>query len=550
MLFLNINKKVTFMNDIALSNEKKQLINKFSNWVMNLQFDFLQDKLFQPIGIELSVIPIVLDTIETTKFSNLTEDELGLMPLAYYDFVDDKIHIFIEHNSFKIRSESEKEQQSLLMMLLFHEACHRLLMSIQRQNEREMMLWNIATDYEIHNMLYLYSKTLKASRSFSELSSFMEHIDSFLFDKSDEKKCEGLFEQDFLNLIAEEIYQYLLNSKEEETKTFEFYNDGTSSCTSSGGASSQCENGNSENESSSSNDEEKDENGCSKDDDNNKNKKITSKIRVKVTKYKLPNGKEITVSNVEYDVHEINKNKSKEDIEKEQNGELLRKTILENTLKDASERLKGNIPAECSEFLKKMFHVKIDWKKILRNSIQSILDKSDYFTWSRPRLSMFGLSNAPYLPSQAEDFEKYGVLIIARDESGSMTNDEVAKAAGIIADAKEYYKKIILIKHDTDIISKNEFEEISDEAKNLLLKRECCGGTSHEKVFKWIKEYSIAHQNTDDAISCVILITDLESDIEKYQDTIPSNIPMVYLSPSNMIQYHKKIKGLIIPVEI
>ena len=224
--------------------------------------------------------------------------------------------------------------------------------------------------------------------------------------------------------------------------------------------------------------------------------------------------------------------------------------MMENSLKEEMEKSKGNIPQECQMFIKKMFHVKIDWKKILRNSLKSILEKSDLFTWARPRLSLFGLPNAPYLPAQEENAEKYGVLIVARDESGSMSENDLAKAAGIIAEAKEHYKKIIIIKHDTDIVSVNEFEELNDEARKILLTRGACGGTSHEKVFEWVKDYYIKHKDDDEnKISCVIYITDMYSDIEEFQNIVPPPVPEVYLTTVNDNINTKKIKGLIIPVE-
>lgn len=530
-----------------MSNEKAELIDKFSKWILELEFELLQDKLFQPIGIELSALPVVIDTIETTKFQGIGSDDLGMMPIAYYDPQEDKIHIFIEHKEFKKREHSESDQKSFLMFLLFHEACHRLLMTMPRLNERDMMLWNIATDYEIHNMLYVYYKTFKSrSSSFQPIiSNFMEHINSCLFEKTDDDAC-GLFEKDFLQLIAEEIYQYLLNSKEEETQTFTFYGNGTASCSSSGSSGTSTK--------GKKNSNKKDKNDAPKDDENDdedeneEQKDVVGSIRVKVSKYKLPNGKKITTSNVEYSSLDYN-NKSKEEQEQDQNNTLVRKTMMENSLRDEMEKNKGNIPQECQMFIKKMFHVKIDWKKILRNSLKSILEKSDNFTWAKPRLSLFGMPNAPYLPAQEENAEKYGVLIVARDESGSMSENDLAKAAGIIAEAKEHYKKIIIIKHDTDIVSIDEFEELNDDARKILLTRGACGGTSHKKVFEWIKDYYVKHKNDDEnKISCVIYITDMYSDIEEYQDIVPTQVPEVYLTTVNE-KHTDKIKGLIIPVE-
>jgi predicted metal-dependent peptidase len=161
---------------------------------------------------------------------------------------------------------------------------------------------------------------------------------------------------------------------------------------------------------------------------------------------------------------------------------------------------------------------------------------------------MFALNNGPYLPSQIDTNSTYGTLIIARDESGSMSDNECRQAAGIIADAKAYYKKIILIKHDTEIKSVFEFEDMNDEAMKVLLTRESYGGTSHKDVFKWIKDYQYSHQD-EDKISCCIFISDLYSDIENYQDDI-QNVPLIYISPKDSVKkFQSSIKGILIPIE-
>ena len=109
-------------------------------------------------------------------------------------------------------------------------------------------------------------------------------------------------------------------------------------------------------------------------------------------------GKTIKTTNVEFSGKP--KNISKDDIKNRENNELTRHTLMKNNLQKYVERNKGNLPNNITSFLRKLFHVKIDWKKILRNSLQTILEKADYFTWAKPRTSLFALNNMPYLPSQ------------------------------------------------------------------------------------------------------------------------------------------------------
>ena len=538
-------------NNEELSIQKRELVSSFSKMVTEIEYEFLQNKLFQPIGIELSTVPVILETEETHSFKGVFGKDKDALPLAFYRPDTDSIHIFIEHISFQKR-KTYVEKYNFLLFLLYHEAGHRLFMTMDRQNERDMELWNIATDLEIHNMYYVYSSIVKSnyeSRSISTGSNFYEickYIDTFLIDKTnkDEDLNEGLFEKDYLNYVAEEIYQDLLNSKVESKVSYTFDQNGNMISESKTNSNSSKNNKN-----------KKDNNKWDEgeDEDSKENDKSSSggTITVTISEYTLPSGKKIKTSNVDCSNLSV-KPKTKEEQENEKNGAKLRATILENTVKEETEkqRARGLLSSECKEFLKKMFHIKIDWKKILRNSLQTVLEKADYFSWSRPRVSLYGMPNAPYLPSQCMDAEKYGVLVVARDESGSMSDNEIAKAAGIIADAKEHYKKIIIIKHDYSITSINEFEELNDNAKKILLSRESYGGTSHKEVFKWIEEYYAKNRDTENAISCFISITDMESDIENFQDGIPSKVPTIYICPEGCNEHHKSVKGVIIPVEI
>lgn len=483
-------------------NDKKIMINKFNNWIVKIQFEFIENELFLPIGLELSSVPIILETKEDYTFLGISENnEIDKIhyPLAYYKPLTDSIHIFIEHEAFNIR-KSDEEKYSLLLFLLFHEASHRLLLHIPRQNNRENQLWNIAADYEIHNTYYVFNEIMQSNRKLhnNHIHKNMVNITNFLIEKTNPDYELGLFEKTFLNDTAEEIYQYLLNSKEENSYSF--------SVPGSSGS-------------------------------------------VTITKYRLPNGKNITTTNINFP-NEGQSNKTKEQIETESNNVLTRKTLLENTIKNQIDKSKGSLSDESISFLKKLFHVKIDWKKILRNSLITALEKDGTFSWARPRLSMFALNNGPYLPSQIETNSSYGTLIVARDESGSISDTDCRKAASIISDAKEYYKKIIVLKHDTKITSMKEFLNIDEQAIQYLLKRESQGGTSHKEIFEWILNYSKLHQDNE-KISCCIFITDLCSDISKYQDIIDNSIPIIYLSNINDINssYGIDVKGIKIPIE-
>jgi hypothetical protein len=42
----------------------------------------------------------------------------------------------------------------------------------------------------------------------------------------------------------------------------------------------------------------------------------------------------------------------------------------------------------------------------------------------------------------------------------------------------------------------------------------------------------------------------MESDIQEYQNLIPSNVPVIYLAPYNSEKNWKDISGKIIPIEL
>jgi hypothetical protein len=484
---------------------------------MKIQFCFLETELFQPVGLELSCTGIVLETNEDYFFKDIETSDISseMYPLAFYEPNTDSIHIFIEHKSFLIRDDAEKF--AFLMFVLYHEASHRLLSHIKRGKDKDHMLWNVAADMEIHNMFKVYSSVMASNPKFSSSVIWYntrKFINEFLFEKRNPEKAEGLYEEEYLQNVAEEIYADLINSEQTESHEFSFNSSAADGHQVSG--------------------------------------KITTST------YKTKAGKTFTSTNVEIDKIDQDGSEGSSDREDSQasNDAFTRKTLLDNIIqKYFSEfsRQKGEENNQFRSFLKKLFHVKIDWKKILRSSLRTALDKSEYFSWAKPRTSLFGMKDFVYLPAQCEEESKYGTLIVARDESGSITNDECSQAASIILESKNYFKKVIVLKHDVKITSVKEFTEADDGLKNHLLERESFGGTSHEDVFNWIKHYSKKHLD-EDMISCCIFITDMESDIEETQSIIDDSIPRIYLVPSSYERHAKesrsnKIKGKIIAIE-
>jgi hypothetical protein len=492
----------------------------FENELVKISYDMLRlkSKTFLPIGLELNSINIFLDRNDTFKLKDVT--------FGFYNPIENSIHINIDDVFFKDAGNDE-ERSAKLFLVLFHEAMHKILMHTpERLNNRKPILWNIAADYEVHNMYYIYTNDNSLDdMDKAIMGKYMNYVNNLLINKQFPESPVTprlLFEKDYLDKIAEEIYEMISNSEEISYESFDMNLDDLSA-----------------NDGSGENESEQSASGSG------------AKVKVKKSTYKLPNGKKHSSYEIEWPENEQlpdDKKISEEEIEKRKQNQLTNKSLLENTFAQMGKQ-KGNMPAECQKFLKKLFHIKIDWVKILRNSLHTILDKSDYFAWSKVRTSAFLLPNMSYLPDIIEDNEKYGTLIIARDESGSMSDEDISKAGQIIMDAKAYYKKIIVIKHDTEISKIEEFEELTEDTIKTLFTRERYGGTSHKKVFEYLREYYKTHRY-EDKISCFISITDMESDIHECQDIVPADIPIIYLAPMQYEKDFEGIKGQVIPIEL
>lgn len=561
---------------MAISEQYRSTFEKDFTKVV---YQLLKEKLFVSFGLELTATKILFE--DNTSFALVGKT------FAYFCPIDDSLHINIE-DAFFTKCTSNDMRIAKLIFILFHEAYHKTLMHHERASNRDHSIWNIACDYEVHNMLYLYEECCCAD-SGNSLKSYFEKIRDMLrtwndknFEpdpKNGEYGC--LFDESLLENIAEEIYVMIMNTAKTETKSFTMSlsdmmsgNGGNNSQNQSNSGENQSDLGSAGSDSNDNNNEDgngsqdspdntqDDDEGQStkpvklgKDKEQNGGNSNTDNTSVKITEttYTLPNGKKHTAVSIEWPEQnqlpkEMQKSKDQQKVDKD--NKELRKQLMEQNLRQQFERNKGNMSQKCEMFLKKLFKIKIDWEKILKSSLQTILSKSDYFTWAKPRLSTWSTLDM-YLPDICEDNESYGTLIVARDESGSMSDEEVAKCGAIIADAKEHYKEIIVLKHDTEIQYEGKFEELNKDVINMLCTRATCGGTSHKEVFEYINTYWKKHRNDDEhSISCVILMTDCCSDIQQYQNLVPSEIPMIYLVPECGMSYTKDIRGKIIPIEM
>jgi hypothetical protein len=192
------------------------------------------------------------------------------------------------------------------------------------------------------------------------------------------------------------------------------------------------------------------------------------------------------------------------------------------------EILRGHGATASKRFLESLTGVKTDWKRILKDSLNRALDRSADLTWGKPRLSwLVNKNHLPYLPDYTDEPE-LGTLIISIDESASVGDHDVSMAIDIICQAKDRYKKIYVIKHDTNVNWTKEYESVGNAEKKALLKRRHGGGTSHKEVFEKVMQY-IKTGNGEEA-SVYIGITDMDSDIQNVQKVLAPWMPRIYLT--------------------
>ncbi len=561
-----------------------QNLDELSKIYNRMVYDFLKEPLFQSFGLELSAVQIKLE--DDNGFCR----DLKGKTFAYFNPISNSIHVNIQ-DPFFLNCNNDLERRAKLCFILFHEIYHKVLLHDVRKGNREHNLFNMAADFEVHNMLYLYKECcIKGQGSalqneFKILENMLDEINKKSFQPDPEHgKYQFCFDKCYLNNTAEEIYADLLKSKKVQSQSF------TLDLNSMGGSGQDQDDNNQSGQNSDDNNQAGSDNGSDKDqDDNNqsgqngnskKNQKSKSngnsnngqndnhkqvqgqnanggngqtngngpQVKVTTTTYTLPSGKTFTSTSIQWpDPNEcgISKDKQVKDAEARE----LRRQVMEQNLRKEVERNKGNIGADCMAFLKKLFKVKIDWEKILKTSLQTILTKSDYFSWARPRKTTMTL-DLPYLPDVVDDNGAYGKIFITVDQSGSMSDQEFQKIANIILDAKEHYKKIVVLQHDVEINHVFEFDEINEDTLKNVFTRTAAGGTSHHDVFEYIvKDWAETRYDDENKISAVIVCSDCCSDIQDEQKKLPGEIPMIYLVPENCQDYTHGIKGQIIAVE-
>jgi predicted metal-dependent peptidase len=479
------------MNEVSQS--KGLIIQKLC---LQLSSKMIRDPIFRPHGLKL----LEYEIIPTTSLPKGAG--------AAVDHYRKSIYIGMKQDD---PISTIKEQKYITAFILLHEIMHIILFHAYRIKNRNPYMWNIAGDFVINLLLQALESHQKVR---------------LLQCNNNDYNSRFCIDDMFDNQIEEEVYDVLMSKQCKYKQTI--------STTSIEELQKGCDSGG-ENK-----DDGKEGKPEPKPGDAGSNEDNTQDIKVIETTFEV-NGKKFKDVQVEFPTPP---NMTEEELaahdKKMKESAALGRQMME------SELIKGTGSTKIGRFLKRLFKVKVDWKKILSDSIATALEKSFEVAWSKPNpIWLANPITIAYRPSRIVE-EKYGTVIFSIDESGSMSDNDIRDAIGVVQQSREFYKNLLILKHDWDVGWNKLYESMEDVDIDELLKRRQCGGTSHKDVFKYINDY-IAHDD-DVLVSCYISCSDLDSDVEEHQEVLPSWLPRIYIT--NNDNSHPEISGKVIKLKV
>jgi len=375
-----------------------------------------------------------------------------------------------------------QDKQKYLTFVLLHEIMHEIFQHRFRINNRNDMIWNIAGDYVINHVIEVLS--LLFAQEKNRMNLYLDVHQNTLYKKN------FYFNNKFDNMCEEEIYSKLTNNVKIKKQNIKF--------------TYEKENG--------------------KENEIEIEEQITNINGKEYIQYKVKVPEEMDAETVKQ-------------IEQEHfdSTELTKQLIVSQ---------KGEGTIKYQQILNKIYKVKVDWEKITKDCLATALQKSTDLCWSRPSYSY--LANYPsigYRPTYAEE-EELGTVFFAIDESASVSNKDVKKAFEIVYQSRSYFKNLFVLKHDSTITWEKFYDDIETVDFDEINIRRSNGGTSHHDVFNRVVKFIKKDYNK--LISCVICITDMESDIQTCQKLLPINIPIMYITSST--NKFNDIRGRIIRI--
>jgi predicted metal-dependent peptidase len=160
----------------------------------------------------------------------------------------------------------------------------------------------------------------------------------------------------------------------------------------------------------------------------------------------------------------------------------------------------GKLPASLKELVEEMANPVMDWREVLRNFMQKTA--KDSYDWSVANRRH--IANGLYLPSRRSDELK--PIMVAFDNSGSVSNEEIAMFAGELNDILSSMPcTVTTVEFDTDIV-RDHVETYTEDDYPVKLERVRCGGTAFAPVFDYAEE--LAMENGEEW-AAVVVMTDM-----------------------------------------
>jgi predicted metal-dependent peptidase len=163
------------------------------------------------------------------------------------------------------------------------------------------------------------------------------------------------------------------------------------------------------------------------------------------------------------------------------------KNEIKESLLASAQAAAGNVPMGVDRFIKSFTQPTLSWKEILRQDIQSVINKSDY-TFYNP--SKKGRQQGIVLPGMLK--QNALDICIAIDTSGSISDEDLNVFLGEISGIMEQYEEytIRLWSFDTKVYNDEVFR--SDEGRDITeYKTKGGGGTLFECNWNYMKENDI-----------------------------------------------------------
>jgi len=214
------------------------------------------------------------------------------------------------------------------------------------------------------------------------------------------------------------------------------------------------------------------------------------------------------------------------------------KSIIRGALEtDAFKQLgRGDKKGGITEYLESIVEIKIPWEQLLEKAIHKLIPvKSDNRSWRviNKRMRSHGFT----LPYNDTDDVNESNLYIVVDNSGSISNKDLATFASIIINSSGFFNNVIVFKHDVEVQEIIEFDKGQGiEDIKEVIKGVGRGGTSHTPVFEEIENRVTTNEDTDD-VGLILMLTDYDSNIEdiwdNYEWTKEIPVKIILTDPRN-----------------